>query len=235
MASPASLGQTLNEAVTDTFFNERSAVKLSFANSGSVVNEDAGLRSTIATAQSLSLSSLIVPNTIPQFIPGTTTPTTNYGKTFDVRAVTALGSLSIAGQQDFYAFNATAGQLFNIEVMSQALTPGGSFRYSDRIDSILTIYDGAGNIIPYYNGTAQNDDEFETTDSVLMDLTMPSTGTFYARVNAFSNTDTGNYELFLYSFAANAVVSAPEPGTVGLVIVGLLPLVTVLTRRRKNA
>lgn len=238
MASPASLGQTLNEATQNTFFNERSAIKLRFNEAGSVVNEQGAAHGTIATAQPVSLAALTVPNTLPQFIPGTATATVNFGKTFDVSAVAVLGGLNVAGQSDLYSFTAQQGDLFNFEVMSNILAPGGIFRYGNRIDPMISILDGLGNAIPYYNGVATNDDEFESRDSTLIDLIMPTTGTFFIRVNAFESSpanpvDTGNYELFFYKFSATSVVSsaAPEPGTVGLLLVGMLSAGAALRRR----
>lgn len=233
MASPASTGQTLFEAVQDTFFNERSAIKLAFNNTGTTINEAAGAKGSLAAAQALSLSSLLVPNTVPQFIPGTATPTVNFGKEFDVSAIAVLGNLDVAGQLDFYSFAANAGDLFNFEVISEAATTGGFFRYGNRIDSLISILDSSGNLVPWYGGLAQNDDEFEGFDSLLMDLIIPTTGTYFVQVNAFSAADTGNYELFMHRFNAftPTATSVPEPGTFGLALLSTGALGLVRRRR----
>ncbi len=55
MASPASVGSTLVDALAELFFGEREAVKLAFAESGTVANEQLAPHQTRATAQPLSL------------------------------------------------------------------------------------------------------------------------------------------------------------------------------------
>ena len=82
------------------------------------------------------------------------------------------------------------------------------------IDSELTIYEADGKtVVPYYDSPsgAFSDDGFQDADAVLYDLTMPYTGTYYVKVSTYAvtdsfgivhNSDIGNYELFMYSFAA---------------------------------
>jgi len=54
---------------------------------------------------------------------------------------------------------------------------------------------------------AYDDDSFQDTDSSIIDLTLPTTGTYYAMVtsspksSALGEPLTGNYELFMYTFA----------------------------------
>ncbi len=107
-----------------------------------------------------------------------------------------IGSLSSGAEQDIYSFQAAAGDLFNIEVMSRAI----SHRISNTIDAEIRLLDAGGSLVNYWSGTAFNDDELETQDSILLDLTIPADGTYYMQVNAFSSTDTGGYELFAYRF-----------------------------------
>jgi hypothetical protein len=191
MASPASVGQTLNEAVGDTFFGEREAVKLAFNEKGTVVSEQAGNHSSIATAQALTLSSLKVPNTL---VSGK-----DVGKDFQVQALDVTGSLKGSGEADYYSFEGKAGQIFNFEVISSILAPK---RIIDSIDSQISIFDSNGNLVPYYTSTAFNDNELESSDSIIIDLKLPADGTYYIKVNAATPSDTGNYELFMYQFAA---------------------------------
>ena len=71
---------------------------------------------------------------------------------------------------------------------------------------------------------ASDDDSFQDQDSILYDVTMPYTGTYYLQVKTFVPTDqfniaedsgVGRYELFAYSFAATpAAGSAVLPSVV---------------------
>ncbi len=62
--------------------------------------------------------------------------------------------------------------------------------------------------VEYYGTGALNFDEFESTDSIIIDLLAADvgTGTFYAEVFAATGVDTGSYELFGYKSSA-----IPEP------------------------
>ena len=196
MGSPGSIGTSLFDATRITFFGEREAIKMAFADSGTTVDEQTAPHGSIATAQALALTPLAVPNTL---LLGQ-----NVGQTFNVQAVDVDGAIQLGpngdSADDYYSFQAQAGQLFNFEVMSQSLT-----RDADAIiDSTLTVYDSKGNQIAF------NDDSFQSIDAVIYDLTMPATGTYYVKVDTFSVTDSngvvhdsniGNYDLFMYSFA----------------------------------
>ncbi|WP_165219276.1 PKD domain-containing protein [Aquisphaera insulae] len=221
MGSPASVGTSLYDATRVTFFGEREAVKLAFADSGTTVVEASGANNSVPTAQALTLTPVAVPNTL---LVGQ-----NVGKAFQVAAVDVNAAITLAddgtSHVDYYSFTATAGQLFNFSVFSQTLTRNGT----QVIDPVLTILEADGHtIVPYgsfANGTfvpfasgavASNDDSFQDPDSVLYDVTMPYTGTYYIQVknyvpvNEFNialNSAVGRYELFAYSFAASGAGS----------------------------
>src|SRR5207253_2756340 len=80
------------------------------------------------------------------------------------------------------------------------------------------------------NKLAYNDDQFEPKDSDLLDLTLPA-GTYYLQVDTFSRfnpevqglqlnldpnsdayngTDTGKYEMLIYTFSAGNVVDGGD-------------------------
>jgi Ca2+-binding RTX toxin-like protein len=205
IASPASVGSTLFDAVGDPFFGEREAIKIAFAESGSVVGES-------AAAGSLSLVGLNVPNTLVNGL--------NAGKAFAVAAVDVVGSIGLGvdgrSESDTYTFEGQAGDLINIELMSRGLQ-----RITSTIDSVLRVRDSSGSVIAFYQGTAVNDDTFEPTDSSITDLILPADGTYTIEVDTFSlyadpacagaisdvcaDTDTGDYELFVYRFDAGNV------------------------------
>lgn len=216
MASPASVGSSVNDLLSLTGLSERSAIKLAFSQIGTTITEAAGAKNTLATAQPITLSNITVPNTI-------TTGMNAGPDDFSVDALSITGSLPVGGEFDYYRFDGAANDLLNIELMSGAI----GWRLGNTIDSIVSVFDSTGTLIPYYSGTAQNDDELEGLDSILIDLKLPANGTYYVRVNAFSGTDTGNYELYMHRF--NGFV--PTPGAFALLTLGLT---TFGARRRRN-
>ncbi len=169
-----------------------------------------------ATAQALTLTPLAVPNTL---LVGQ-----DVGDTFQATSVDVDGAITLGANgtsnTDYYEFTATAGQLFNFEALSQTITRDNG----DDIDPVLTLLESDGQtIVPYgtfVNGTfvpsssgglATDDDSFQDQDSIIYDVTLPYTGTYYVQVKTFVGTDqfgithdsgVGRYELFAYSFAA---------------------------------
>ncbi len=201
MASGASVGATLEDAINDPFFGEREAIKLSFGENGTPTNEETSPHYAMANAQSISLQPLVVPDTDLEGV--------DADQTFNVTAADVVGDfgLNSNGQSntDYYSFTAQAGTLINLQVMSAVLLdrPQGAF------DTTLTVYDSHGNVIAY------NDDSFQDTDSTIIDLTLPTTGTYYVEVTASSKTgeptdQTGAYELFMYTFALESDPSAGD-------------------------
>jgi hypothetical protein len=217
MASPASVGSTLFNAVGSPFFGEREDIKLAFiaAPTGAVVNEQSALHDTIVTAQPLSLVPLQVPNTVTQGF--------DAGKVFCVAAAdVANASLQIDSstgliQPDYYSIQGRAGDLITIQALSYALN-----RISDKVDTELSVYDSSGNLIPYYSGQAFNDNEFESPDAAIYDLKLPADGTYYVQVNEFVSQQqpavNGHYELLMYRFQAGNAI--PAGGSNSTFIVG---------------
>ena len=212
MSTPA-FGADINRFTQPVWLSERTAIKLAFAEDSNTLFET-GANDSIAAAQSLIFDDYVVPNTI---IVGQ-----NAGiGDFDVDAVSLVGSLT-ANDTDFFEFTGEAGDLFNFEVMSSAL---------DRlttIDNQISILDANGNFVDYFGSDAFNDDEIETLDSVIVDLVIPDTGTYFVQINAFDGTDTGEYELFVNRF--NGAIAVPEPGSM-VILLGACTLIA--TRRRR--
>ena len=100
-----------------------------------------------------------------------------------------------------------------MQFMSAPHRPQGAF------DTSMAVYDSSGNVVAY------NDDSFQDTDSKIIDLTLPATGTYYVEVSrallrALGQPLTGAYELFIYTFASDgshppkrATRSTAEPAT----------------------
>jgi hypothetical protein len=153
----------------------------------------------------------------------------NFGNPLAADAEVVTASIGAAGQSDYYSFSGKAGDVINAEVIS--VVPN-RFGAAD-VDSQIRLYMPDGTtLVPQGAGTATNDDEFESFDSALIDVVLPVTGTYYARVNAspFVSSDTGNYELFLYRFYV-----VPEPTSIALLMLGALMAVGSARRARTSA
>lgn len=214
MATPALGIETLADAVNDEWLGAREAVKLSvWAYRGQVLSEQSGAHGTIASAQSISLEELTVPNTE---LEGPLV-----GLFFDVDATVVTGAISQVGEIDIYSFDATAGQLLNVEVMSSSLAftlpqpgfPAPPPRFINSVDTVLRVLDSTGNPIPYYGSTAVNDDGIEGDESILIDLIIPADGTYFIEIRPALAADTGNYELLAYTFAATAPPTPAVPAS----------------------
>ena len=206
MSSPASVGTTLLDAAQvygPTYLGVRDAIKLAFNDSGTVLPQSGlnldpvsqhGGPSDIANAYyvpvsggadaAITLPALAVPNTLA---PGAR----DYGKTLAVTAVAINGTLATKTQEDFYAFSGQAGQLMNFQVISNndTLNP-------NPIIPELVLVGPDGQVLGY------NVHEFESADSTLLDITLPTTGTYYVGVDSLFGLTAGNYQLFMYSYAA---------------------------------
>ena len=106
-------------------------------------------------------------------------------------AVAINGTLKTNTQEDFYAFSGQAGQLMNFQVISNndTLNP-------NPIIPELVLVGPDGQVLGY------NVHEFESADSTLLDITLPTTGTYYVGVDSLLGLTAGNYQLFMYSYAA---------------------------------
>ncbi len=193
------------ESTTRQYFSERSAIKLAFNEIGTVIAEAPGANDSIASAQPISLVNMPVPNTL---LAGD-----NFGEALFVEALAVTGMRSSTNDDDYYSFQGFAGDLFNIEVISDIL----DYRIANTIDPTLTLLGPNGLPVNYYGTSAFNDDEWEGLDSILLDIVLPSDGTYTILVDAFDSTDTGGYELFLYRLASAPV---PEPSA-WVLLVGL--------------
>src|SRR5262249_8633949 len=142
----------------------------------------------------------------PLVVPDTVLEGLNADRVLDVTAADVIGQISVNNAlntltTDFYSFTAPAGTLINLQVMSQVLNrPPGFF------DATLTVDESDGNV------SASTDASFQDYDSTIIDLTLPTRGTYYVEVTASPkllqpgepiSDDTGPYELFLYTFATN--------------------------------
>jgi hypothetical protein len=249
ITSPAAVGSTLLDAANpNDYFGEREAVKLAFISDGTVVegtntagndgpwavtptaanfsttslylqNEMSG--GTISAAplavtpsipvQSVSLYTLNVPNTVPSGF--------DAGQTLDVAAVDVLGHLGnaqgVVTSPDFYTFKGSAGDLMNIQVLSNGLTR--LVNSNNWIDPVVYVYGPNGKLV------AWDDDQFEGPDSSIVDLTLPTTGTYTVEVDSYPHATgqsatgqpgtAGDYELFMYRALNYNATSTTNGGT----------------------
>ncbi|HEV3344349.1 MAG TPA: Ig-like domain-containing protein, partial [Pirellulales bacterium] len=234
MASPASVGTTLNQAAQLTYLGERDAVKLAFNDSGVVVNQavlpaappPAKRASTDFVTNSYQLGALPqlnVPNTIED-------PTNrDFAQPFYVKAIDIAGALAAANEQDFYAFEGVPGEVLNALAISAANTLNPHPFFTE-----LGLFDAAGDLLAY------NLHDFESTDSSLVDFTLPTpaketpnadgTYTYYLGIDAYNGvrqnltpSSPGDYNLFMYTFATptfGVYPASPVPVAGGSTLMG---------------
>lgn len=205
LASPAAVGSNLADAVLDTYFGERELIKLAFADASKSSLESelffidapsqlGGSARNLNQLPGLAVPSLLTPNA------------TNAYRSMHVRAANVIGSIGrTAGgtgpsENDLYAFQGRTGELLTVEVLSASLQ-----QRMQMIDSVLRVYGPDGNLLDYYGQPAVNDDGLDNQDSLLIDVLLPSDGTYFIQVDTFSSStvpdmDTGGYELFLYTY-----------------------------------
>ena len=118
-------------------------------------------------------------------MPNLATSGLNAGQSFTLQAATVAGSSRLAtsganaghSESDWYSFSGNSGDVVTIEVLSRSLK-----RYyttnATSIDSVLRLYSSAGQLVQTFGTDAVNDDEFESSDSLLMDVTLPADGTY---------------------------------------------------------
>ncbi|MEM1067314.1 MAG: PKD domain-containing protein, partial [Planctomycetota bacterium] len=198
LGSPASVGSTRFDDLQDLFFGEREAVKLTYAFSdpNATTVSDAGTNLSFSTAQPLQLVTTAVPNTLSRGV--------NAEKELFVQMLGVNGRIelrsdhaTVASSNDWYSFQGVAGELINIDVMSNSLARFGSAP-DDFVDTIVNVWyevNGQLELVPYYSGFATNDDIFEPTDSSIIDLILPTDTTYYIEVDTFSrNSEDESFE-----------------------------------------
>ncbi len=201
IASPLSVGSTIEDATRLTYFGAREAIKLAFNEIGTTRREQAAeldSHGSIVTAEDLGeLESLTVPNLTPS------SDFSLFGQTFSVHALTVVGELrsqTIASEEetefDYYRFTGKAGDIVNIELLANSLRPlrGRLF------DGELRVYKADGTEIAF------NDDDFEgTKDATILDLILEEDGEYFVAVGLSVSpailSGGGRYELFLSRFS----------------------------------
>ena len=181
-------GIPLDSIFTPSWFSERSAVKLIYAEQGVAVSEMED-NDSLESAQALTLQAMKVPNTIVSGM--------NAGAgDFSVSAIVVEGTLNFDGdQQDVFQISGRAGDLFNLEVLSNI----PERLEIDPIDPNLSVFDEQGELVDYYGAGAFNESEIESVDCSMVDLILPNDGTYFIEIDS-AFEDSGLYELYVFRF-----------------------------------
>lgn len=121
---------------------------------------------------------------------------------------TVSGTLSNSSCADVYTFSGSAGQT----VLTISMNKTGS----SSLDPVLHLHDPAGNRI------ACDDDSGGNLNSLITNVTLPSSGTHKIEAKSYGNASTGSYQLF---FDLNIVNPPPSisGSSVGVVPWGVHP------------
>jgi hypothetical protein len=131
---------------------------------------------------------------------------------------------------DYYSFFGKAGDQVTIEVISEII----DYRLSDTFNTKVAVLDPLAGYSPldYFGSPAINNDERESTDSLILDLVLPYTGMFVVEVfsdTALGSDKFGEYEMLIYRLNR---VEVPETGSLVLGGVGIaMALVLRWTRQ----
>jgi len=187
LGTGASVGSDRFNDLRNLFFGEREAIKLALSvsdHSQTFATESTSAHGTYLTAQALALTTVAVPNTLSTGL--------HQNKSIYVQMKSVVGSIAVdsatgKSQNDWYSFNGSAGDVVNLDLYSNSLTRYGTAA-DNYIDSIVRVWYVQGGVlteVPWFTSTAVNDDIFEPTDSSIVDLLLPVTGTYYIEVDTF--------------------------------------------------
>ena len=195
--------------LSPSWLSERSAMKLAFNLAGGIVPETGLPHSAPFEAQEFPIASVTAPNT--QLGP----PDPYYPDPLDPSPLTGFpgfagavidASLSAPFEVDYYVFDAPAGVRITIEAISKAIADFDPARIPDPVDMKIELLDSTSLLpIPYPNsaGVSINDNQFEGSDSILLDVVIPTSGTYFIEVSGsgYPGADvTGMYELYMMGF-----------------------------------
>lgn len=200
-------GATFNDRTQFASINTLMNVKLEYADGlspdlGLTISETMAANDTRATAQALTFKELSIAG---------------------IPVVNVEGALS-TGDVDFFSFQSFAGAAITANILARDVALPGS----GNLDSMLTLYDSAGNVLFTNDDLTFLNNQFYVAnggryglDSLILNYIAPTTGTYYVGISGFNST-AGNYNLLLHP--------VPEPAAVAVLSIGVL---AVLRRRRR--
>lgn len=183
MATGTSLGQPLAaRAVTNPFFSERSAIKLTFADGiGEILSEEE------AKASVIDLPELEIQNTILEGENEGVDP-------LIANAVVITGNIEEPTDVDSYRLNLEEGTFLTAEIISTSSTYVANMTFSQ-----LAIFrDDGGTLVQIFN----NSQVFEPFDPMMIDVPITETGTYVVTVSSrrfiyIANNTLGIYDVEL--------------------------------------
>ncbi len=99
----------------------------------------------------------------------------------------SIGLIQEKSESDYYRFSGHQGDIVTVELMSTIIATARQWGHNS-IDSILRVYSSTGQLVPYHSAVAVNDDQFEPTDSLLLDIELPSDGDYFIEVDTFARS-----------------------------------------------
>ncbi len=197
-------------------FSINSQVKLAYANTSIVSGnptallEDGDAGDTLATAQAITFEEIPVADRFGEVI---------------------IGELEVDADVDLFEVQLVGGSQFTIDVNNDF----SSGFNNDPVDTVISLLDDSGNVLFTNDDTLYSATEFGTgtlrsTDSVLYNVGIVDTGTYFVQIESFGASDSGDYQLLLHS---DQLFAIPEP-TGGLLILGALGCVAARRRRRRS-
>jgi hypothetical protein len=117
-----------------------------------------------------------------------------FGRANDVRndRAVVIGNVTTSTDADYYSFTATAGQTFAIDV--------DSAEFQNSLDAVMSILDGAGNVLATSNDALDRDSGVDSVDPYLT-FTFAAAGDYKVRISGVRET-VGDYRLKITPQAA---------------------------------
>ncbi len=195
--------------------SERSLIKVQYAQEGILQAESGSFNNTVGSAETLTLDYLDVLNTRP----AGSQAAISGDPYLPARAGAISGTINNADPIDVFAVDAFAGDFLSVELLSLVLDE----RISNGVDAAVTVTDANGTPLNYYGQDAFNEDEIETFDAWILDLEIPSDGTYFISVDSNFNNNSGDYELFVTSYGTGRLPGdANGDGTVSILDFAIL-------------
>ena len=205
ITSGDSVGADRWNDLRDVFFGEREDVVLAFSFAAPATPSDP--RTVAAATPSLFVEQQQTPTKpisqtsaqplypAPLSVPNTEVYGRDAGATFETQAVDVQGSIGLVdgqAEQDYYSLTGNAGDVINVNVMSQGITRIDNLGPVGYIDPVVFLYkvNTDGKLIQ----VAYNDDVFAASangDASLVDVVLPTSGSYVIKVTSFSYAGEG--------------------------------------------